>query len=331
MRSLLVAPLLARVREKGHDPGLLLARFGLPTTAERDQGTTLALATLRDLFDATERLLGDPFVGLHLAEHLVRGTFGVVGLSAEAAPTVRAGLERLSRYHALLNDLVVVEVRDERGLVLVEQRIPGAPLCVGRHANEFFVANLLSEARRVTGRPLVPRRAFFAHVAPRDIAEIVRVVGTDRLQFETGANGVALDPADASAATRTADAPLATVLDAHAERLLAEHPRPRTLLDQVRRAIERTLPNGSPSLEALADSMRLAPRTLQRRLGESGTSLSEVVEALREELACARVLDPKRTTEEVAFGLGYSDTRAFLRAFKRWTGTTPAQYRSAKR
>jgi AraC-like DNA-binding protein len=328
MRSLLVAPLLARVREAGLDAGALVQRFGLGPAAERDPSVVLSLSTLRDLFDAGERLLGDPFLGLHIAETLPRGTFGVVEFSCETALTVHAALRRLSRYHALLNDLVVVTIHDRGDLVVVEQSIPGAPLCVGRHANELFVANLILQGRRLTGRPFLPRHASFAHPAPRDVTELVRVLGTRDLRFDQGKNEVGLEAADAGARMVTADPALGGVLADHAEQLLAARPPPRSFLDQVRAELRQHLADGQPSLEALAEALRLSPRTLQRRLGEEGTSLSEVFDALREERARALVINPARTVEELAFALGYADTRGFLRAFKRWTGTTPSHYRS---
>ena len=328
MDSLLVAPLLRRVRAAGHDPNELIARFDLPPGAERDRSVVLSLATLRALFDAAERTIGDPFLGLHLAESLPRGTFGVVEFLCEAAPTVGVALQSLSRRHALLNDLVVVTVHERSDHVVVEQRIPGAPLCVGRHGNELFVANLVLQGRRLTGRSFVPRHAFFAHGAPPDVSDLVRVLGTADLRFGLGANGVALDAVDVDAKVITADGPLADVLDTHADGLLVARPPSKTFLDRVRSEAGRRLPAGPPTLDDVAGALRLSPRTLQRRLDQEGTTLSEIVEVLRQERARAFLLDRSRTVEAVALELGYGDARAFQRAFKRWTGTTPSLFRT---
>ena len=125
----------------------------------------------------------------------------------------------------------------------------------------------------------------------------------------------------------TADPALGGVLADHAEQLLAARPRSQSFLDQVRAQMRDQLTAGQPSLESLAAALGLAPRTLQRRLEEEGTHLRQVFDALREERA--RVLGREdRTVEELASMLGYADTRGFLRAFKRWTGTTPSRYRT---
>jgi AraC-like DNA-binding protein len=327
MRSLLVAPLLARVREAGHDPATIVRHFGLGPRAETDAGLVTSLATLGAIFEVAAEMLGDPFVGLHLGEALARGTFGIVEFACEAAPTVRAALERLSRYHALLNDLVVLTVREDDSAIVVEHDVPGSPSGAGRHPNEFFVANVLVQARRVTGRPFFPIATRFAHDRRGDTSEIRRIVGPGDLRFAAGKNAIVLDAGDASAPIRTADAPLGRVLEGHAEELLGARPKPERFLDQVRAEVGGRLAGRPPSLDTVARALRLSPRTLQRRLNEEATSLSALVESVRQERARALVRDPGRTAESLARELGYGDARAFLRAFRRWTGTTPSRFR----
>ena len=81
------------------------------------------------------------------------------------------------------------------------------------------------------------------------------------------------------------------------------------------------------TLESIASEMRMSPRTLQRRLTTEGTTFARVYETVREELARAYVADAKMPLTEIAFLLGYAELSAFLRAFKRWTGKTPSQFR----
>ena len=73
----------------------------------------------------------------------------------------------------------------------------------------------------------------------------------------------------------------------------------------------------------------MSPRTLQRRLGAEGTSFQDVVDSVREELARIYMADTARkyTVGELAYLLGFSEISAFTRAFKRWTGLTPTQWR----
>jgi AraC-like DNA-binding protein len=74
----------------------------------------------------------------------------------------------------------------------------------------------------------------------------------------------------------------------------------------------------------------MSPRTLGRRLAEEGTTFSELLDDLRRQLALRYVGTETHGLSEVAFLLGFSDVAAFYRAFKRWTGRTPLQYRHSQ-
>ena len=93
-------------------------------------------------------------------------------------------------------------------------------------------------------------------------------------------------------------------------------------------AVESVLPLRCPSVEDIADIADLSPRTLQRRLGEAGTSVREVVDHARIRLADEYLRDPTTSVTDTAFLLGYSDSTAFTRAFRRLTGMSPTTYRA---
>nr|WP_171818717.1 nucleotidyltransferase family protein [Pyxidicoccus fallax] len=89
VRSQLVGPLLAYLRATGHDPAPLVERFGLPANAASLPEVSLPLTTLHAFLDAAEALSGDAFLGLHVAQRVPRGTYGLVEYIARASPTVR--------------------------------------------------------------------------------------------------------------------------------------------------------------------------------------------------------------------------------------------------
>ena len=99
------------------------------------------------------------------------------------------------------------------------------------------------------------------------------------------------------------------------------------VLEEVRAAIERELATGAPSLPTVARDLGTSERTLQRRLADERLSFRELVESVREQLARSYLAELRLPIADVAFRLGYAETSAFLRAFKRWTGTTPTRWR----
>ncbi|MDQ3370739.1 MAG: AraC family transcriptional regulator [Myxococcota bacterium] len=330
MRTQLVAPFLARVRAAGGDPAAIAQRFGLPASAETDPEVVLPLSALHELFDAVEAATGDPFVGLHVGADLPRGTYGLLEFSSRSAPTVREALARVVRYMGLLNEVVEVTLVEDAHEGVLTQRIPGAALCVGRHGNEGFLAMVLCEARRLSGAPWVPRRAWLAHPRPRDVSELIALVGTPEVAFGAEANGFALPTAVLDLPLASSDPPLLSLLDRQAIAALAARAGPNRFLGDVRERIREQLADAGPSLESVAAALKLSRRTLQRRLADDGVSFQALVEAVRRELAQLFVEEGSRPLGEVAFLLGYAELSAFFRAFKRWTGMTPSEYRSRR-
>ncbi|MDP2827380.1 MAG: AraC family transcriptional regulator [Sulfuricellaceae bacterium] len=94
----------------------------------------------------------------------------------------------------------------------------------------------------------------------------------------------------------------------------------------------RQLTSGEPSEEELATAMGMSRRTLQRRLGDLGLTYKSVLDGTRYDLALRYLGDPQRTVTEITFLLGFSEqsafTRAFTRAFKRWSGKAPTTHRT---
>lgn len=108
-------------------------------------------------------------------------------------------------------------------------------------------------------------------------------------------------------------------------------PREDHLLSSVRRVIAEVMRDGDLAIGPVASKLAMSPRTLQRRLEEHGTDFRRVAEDTRRRFAINYLRDPKHTLTEIAYLLGYSEVSAFNRAFKRWTASTPSDYRRKSR
>ncbi|MNN67704.1 HTH-type transcriptional regulator VirS [compost metagenome] len=114
-------------------------------------------------------------------------------------------------------------------------------------------------------------------------------------------------------------------------RRLGEQGSRPDLLEDAGTQIRLSLAEGEPVLEVIAERLELTPAGLQRRLREAGLSFSQLVENTRRELALHYLRQPGRAVSELALLLGYSETSAFSRAFRRWFGVSPRQWRSEGR
>ncbi len=327
-RTRTLRPLLAQLGTQGADVAAFLRRFELPESATRDEETVVSLGTLHEAFEAAEALLGAPSLGLNMAVQFRRGTFGLFEYTFRAAPTLRDACQRVIRYVGLTNDLVQMVFEERGGPARVRHWLPGHPLCLGRHLNEYFIVLLVLQMRELTGVEVVPEAVWFAHPAPADVAPLAELFGTKAIEFGVESNGVALSAATLATPVLSADPTLLAILDRLADQTLAELPPVEKFSLQVRREIRERLAGAVPELPAVAAAFRLSERTFQRRLGDEGTNFHTLVDAVREEVARRHVAEPKLSLGEIAYLLGYAEHSAFLRAFKRWAGVTPQRYRA---
>jgi AraC-like DNA-binding protein len=120
-------------------------------------------------------------------------------------------------------------------------------------------------------------------------------------------------------------------LEAHAEQMLAALPAPQpSVVTQIREAIVIELATSGAELARVAKRVAMSTRTVQRRLEEHGTSYQDLVDDVRSAMAHALLRDRARSIIDVAFELGYADLKSFYRAFRRWTNTTPAEWRATQ-
>jgi AraC-like DNA-binding protein len=204
--------------------------------------------------------------------------------------------------------------------------VPGVPDALSRQHNEYTTfllgkrfLSMLDDARI--------DRLWFTNARPKDVNRLVAEFGTQSLGFDQPLSGFAFDAALLDAPAKTSDAALFAFLEEHALAALASRPKTDDLIDRLRHSIREALKHGEPNIERIATRLALSGRTLQRRLSDLETSFQSVLDDVRFDLARAYLRDVRIDITQVAYLLGYSELRAFDRAFKRWANTTPREWR----
>ncbi len=240
------------------------------------------------------------------------------------ARTVGAGLTRFSDFFRLINTWMsysVEEHADEFRFALKSKIGPVPPPGV-----EITFTVLTMRARAVAGDDWSPKRISFLHQPIADTAPYEAFFRCP-IQFGGDAAWLAVSREDWNAPIHERDEMLYGVLSDHASMLLEARPDPDDIVSKVKAQITRDLNEGEPDRATIAENLMMSERTLQRRLSERGLTFHDVVDQVRERLARKNVAGEDLTLTEVAFLLGYSESSAFIRAFKRWTGETPRAYR----
>lgn len=326
--SALAPALLRLLRARGVDASLVALGVGLAPEAETRDEEPVAPALLGALLEASAGALGEPFLSLSLPETLAFRRYGAAELSAMASATLREVLARTARYLPLVVPGLEGSLEEDRNSATFRVRPHPGRLHARRHdrlLHEYALAHALTAARRETSLPLRPSLAFFAHPRPPQLGPLYNFFGTHEFSFGAEASGFSL-PLDAlDAPTRAGDARLlATAVDL-AEAALVSSPAARTASSLVADRLRSLLPEAS--LESVARSLKMSPRTLQRRLEQEDTRFADLLDSVRQSVARALVKDPALPLSEIAFRLGFADLATFSRAFKRWTGLPPGMFR----
>jgi len=323
VRTDAVAPLLELCARGGVEPGRLARRFRLPEAAAREPEIELPPSALGALFDAAAKELGDPLLGIHLAQSVTPARYSLAELAARASPTLGEALQRWVRYAA------PVECALEGGRFT--QRWVGYPRGLSAQVDQWGLAQVLVQARALTDAALQPGAVWFIHARVRDLEPLFDFFGTRQIHFGRPENGMAFPEAALQLPLRSADPRLLATAEALAGRERPVRPG-AALAGRVTELLREVLADEEPlRARAVATRLHMSVRTLQRRLEEEGASFVALADGVRREVAEALIADAKVPLGEVAFRAGFSDFGTFSRAFRRWTGKSPGAARDNER
>jgi len=322
-------PILQVLAEGGVDFGQVVARLGVDPAVFADQDARIPVSKLVPLWNLAEELLDDPFVGLHVAQKVSRESFDIFSYIATASANLGEALARIERYFRLITDGGNYETRREGDDAWWAFRAVDRDASPNRHDGEYAMATSVAYTRQWLGTDFSPREVFFRHPKPADTSELEGFFEAP-IRFETNQCAFRFDPAFLRAPLRTADPKLGAFLERYAEEALAALPDPGRLAGQVRALLIQGLPNGETSLPLIAKRLAVSDRSLQRQLQDEGTNHKKLLDEVRRELATRYLTKRDLSVSEVAYMLGFSETAPFFRAFKKWTGQTPGEFRKAK-
>lgn len=331
-----VQPLLEAAGAHGIDSATLAGAAGLAAHSLSPLPATLSAPAYVRLLDAGAMLAGDAHFGLHVGERVRMGTYSAYGLVLLSCASVGQALEQTARYEVLAHDLGRSSLRrdGERFQYRWTSHYPHA----SRHLVDSVFAGIRVCGDWLAGMPLPVGELAFAHdgggeallrhASHRD--EYVRVLGS-LPRFRADANTATMDAQVLDWPVPNADTSLYPLLRQHAEQLLAQRcgvtGSIATIEAQVQQAIAAGLRHGAVRLAGVAGELAMTPRTLQRKLGDAGTSFQAQLDQVRYRQACNYLRQPDLSLVDIAFLLGYQEQSAFNHAFRAWAGTNPGAWR----
>jgi AraC-like DNA-binding protein len=310
----------------GLDTSRILQAAKLDPAQVQDPDARIPVEQVDALWRTALELSNDPNLALHAIEVLPFGAYRVIDFLGATASTIGVAIAKVSDYFPLINNVVRLPyVMGDREVTLTLEA-HGIPSPITQPYAEYTLAAVFLRTRTATNvrYPLV--RVEFGHARPADVREHERIFECP-VVFGASASRLVVAREVWDMPRAGGNPALFSVLETHARMLLDHLPRPVDVVGRVREAIQAELHGGHPDLETIARQLAMSPRTLQRRLQAHGVAFNDVVDEMRFEAAKSYLAQGDIAGSEVAFLLGFAEQSSFNRAFKRWSGRTPSEYR----
>ncbi len=311
----------------GVDPEPILRDEGVGAAVLTDPDARIPLANALRIWEQLANAAGDPYLPLTAPSLLPPGAYRILDFLAAAMPTLGDWIESFTRHYRVVTPAVDLRVGWSDGMPYLDMRLASGGAVVPQFVDYTFAA--LIARTRLKGYPTwEPSLVEFRHPAERHEPYVSALHSPVR--FDADRDRLWCKTSDWSMPSAEANPPLSQLLDEHARLLGEAVPTDGGFVRSVRKAIGEVLQTGATA-EDVAAKLYISTRTLQRRLTQRGTTYKAVLEDVREDLARGYLDRSDIAISEVAFILGYSEQSSFNRAFKRWTGAAPGDWRRRSR
>lgn len=276
----------------------------------------------------------DKLVGLKLAKHIKLKALDTLGYLLMNCESVGEALRRVKRFEKLVMEHSVTDISTEDNTARVSWTCQYDNEST-RYFRELVVSGWLSMITKMSSQPFPCKSVHFEHTNPYE--------GTDQehtalneyqiaygcpVKFNASWTGVCFDEQYLALPYGKSDPRLKAIMEEYAELMLSTLDSQLSFVHKAKLTIYRQLLNGDTCFEQFASLLHLSTRALQARFQKIGITYGELLDEIRRMLSLIYLDDPSISTLEVGVLLAYTDQSSFARAFKRWTGDTPRQYRA---
>jgi len=320
-----VPPAFWRAIERhGLSPSALLRQARLPATLHVSEPALVTTEQFFALYRAVEELSGDPAIGLTLAEGTDTSMNPPSLLTAFYARDYRDGLMRVARFKQLCTPEKLHLLEEHgRGTIMTEWLYATEP--PPAVSVDVAFAALLELGRRASGHHIVPVLVELARPPMKDNRHS-DYFGC-KVRFGAKRDALHIRSSDLDRPFPGHNPELLAMLTPALGVALQEITANSGVSEQVKVILKRRMASGRPDLADIARELGASERTLQRRITEDGTTYRQLLEEARRELGRQMLGNSSSEIDEIAYLLGYQDTRSFYRAFREWEGVTPSQWR----
>jgi AraC-like DNA-binding protein len=302
-----------------------LRSMGVDPESVKSPDAYIPIDTYLMIQDGAAEYVNDPYFGLHMGEFAEAGSWSILGYMMMNCKTMGEAFEKSGKYSRIIGNMI--EGRAElkfKKVRIVLFTPPHAPK-MSRHCYESTLSSSVRMMRLLSGVHINPLEVTFIYPKPESTAEYERVFCCP-VKFGQKDNSMTLDWSIGNMPIRMANSALLEHFEKYAQDFLAQMERDDEHTRAVTKIILSRLDDETLSIQKVAKEMAVSVRTLQNHLEAEGVVFSDLLRDIREKLA-KRYLRENYSVEQITYLLGFSEPSVFRKAFKKWSGVTPREYR----
>ncbi len=322
-----LAQMFLYLRSLDVDIDAFLRSIGVEPESVQSPNSYIPVGLYLHIQESAAEYTRDPCFGLHMGEFAEAGSWSILGYMMMNCKNLQEALEKSGRYQRIIGNMIRARAELRFNKVKAVFFTPPHAPDMSRHCFEAAFSSTVRMMRTLTGVNLSPLEVTFIYPQPQSSAEYERIFCCP-VRFQQPENSFTLDWRAINTPIRMANPGLLAHFEHYAQEFLASMERRHTYTQAAARIILAHLDDEQLSIRKVAREMSVSVRTLQKRLEEEGTVFSELLRGIRERLA-KQYLRENFTVEQITYLLGFSEPSVFRKAFKKWSGVTPKEYREA--
>ncbi|NQU65554.1 MAG: AraC family transcriptional regulator [SAR324 cluster bacterium] len=269
--------------------------------------------------------LTEPAIGLKIGNEITPERMGMVGHILQNCNHLEEACHQIIRYFKLFFEMVDWKVEKRRKSIAFIYSVKN-PKFYMRYGAEIMLSAALTLMRSLTSTDFIPDEIRFRFEKPEYYSDYRKIFRT-QIKFDQNEDAILLSQNQFKLPIPGGQSFIKDILLKHADDLLDKAGDSETIKKQVQKLVYTELANGEVDIVLISEKLQISRWTLTRKLKDEGTTFKQLLQDSREKLAKVYLKKQAESVTEIAFLLGYSEASAFQRAFKKWVGETPLEYR----
>ena len=323
-----VAAIASILRELDQDLESICADCGLDPEVVKHADNIVSFNALGRLVALCAKRTGVPHFGLLIGQRAALASLGPLEELAQHAPDVETALRAMIQHHPVHDRASTVSLLVDNGVATIQYALYEPDVAGIEQICDGSIAIICNVMRALCGSTWAPAEVLFSHSRPADITPYRRFFRA-QLRFDMDQTALVFPRHWLRTPLPNPNTELHQSLEQRLTDLLSGNPD--DILSELRRIVRAQFAAGRKSREHIAEHLSLHRRTFNRRLKEHGINFRQLLQEVRFEYAKQLLSNTRTKITDIATTLGYSDASAFSRAFRRWSGMTPAAWRTARK